>query len=195
MNETYTIRMGFFDTSPWNSREIVDLYKSELSKAGFVTSQFPTIFYPKISPKILLNNPFQGAKSISFNLAPFGDFQQTRDTNVSYEKDPAKLAEVGIAFANIFTWNVCSTDKVQGDPIGILRDIFRRVKPDGVLKLSPKISKFNDASLTLNGYPEKQSEPQCNEVKAIPKGVKVANTGLWTLLFGLGVSLLTKGKV
>ena len=193
-NEAFTVRMGFFDTRAWTTRNIVDLYKTELSKAGFVTSQFPNISYPKISPKVLLNDPFEGAKTISFSIAPFGDFVQTRDTRVSYEQDPAKLAEVGTALANIFTWNICSTAKVQGDPLGVLRDIFRRVKPDGILKLSPKVTKFSEAPASLSGYPDKPSEPQCED-KAIPSGTKVANTGLWTLLFGLGVSLLTKGKV
>lgn len=193
-SKAFTVRMGIFDTRAWNAHDLVELYKSELTKAGFVTSQFPSISYPKLSPKILLDEPFQGSKSLSFELSPFGEFVQTRDTRVPYSKDSAKLAEYGVAFANIFTWNLCSTDKVQGDPLGMLRDIFRRVKPDGVLKLSPKVSSYADAPNTLAGYPEKLAAPQC-ESKAIKPGIKVANVGLWTLLFGLGVSLLTKGKV
>ncbi len=194
-NEAYTVRMGIFDTRAWNAHELVDLYKSELSKAGFTTTQFPSIIYPKITPKVLMNDPFPGSKSLSFDLPPFGEFMQTRDTNVPYSEDSAKLAEYGAAFANIFTWNFCYNGVVPSDPLGLLRDIFRKVKPDGVLKLSPKVSKYSDAPVSLAGYPDKAGEPLCTVRTAIKPGVKVANTGLWTLLFGLGVSLLTKGKV
>ncbi len=193
MSDIYTVRMGLIDTKLWSQHAIVDFYKSELSKLGFRTSQLPTVEYPLTHVKLEANQPFQGARTIHISVPFLGDFEQTRDTRISFDKDPAALAESGKAVASIFIWNLCSPEDSK-DPLGALRDLFRRVKPEGVIKLSPKVSKFADAPLTMDGYPAKQlGELLCTTPSTSKAQAK--NTGLWSLLIGIGLSAISKGKL
>lgn len=193
MNEVYTVRMGFIDTNLWSAHEIVDLYKPELTKAGFKTSQLPSVNYPETQYIVKKGEAFAEAKSIHISVPVFGEFDQTRDTRVPFEQDKAALAEYGKAFTTVFTWNLCAPEKDK-DPAGTLRNIMRTVKPaDGILKLSPKVSKFADAPLDLTGYPLKQSAPVCS--LATPAKVSKKNFGLWALGIGVLASILSKGKV
>jgi hypothetical protein len=162
--EVYTVRMGFFDSKAWVPTDLINLYKTELKAMGFFTPQLPSVIKPPKPVSITENDPFEGARSITINLAPFGPLTQTRDTRVPFEQDPAKLAQSGDARATIFTWNLCK--EIQpgsapgADPSGQLRDLFRRTKPDlGAIKLSPKVSTWSAAPEIEPGYPPKPPRP------------------------------------
>jgi hypothetical protein len=190
--EVYTIRMGFFDTRPWTGDEVVNLYKSPLSAAGFYTSQLPSVSHPTPTVKVSTNDPFPGSMSISINLPPFSELTQTRDTNVSYAQDPMKLATMGKAAATIFSWNVCReiTPGAGGDPSGTLRELFRKILPEpGTLKLSPKIGTWAATPEIVDGYPPKPPRPDCATATA---GAGFGSPWLLGLLGLLG--LLALGK-
>jgi len=193
MTDVYTVRMGIIDVRLWNQHDLVELYKSELSKAGFKSPQYPSVSYPLTKVRMEKGQPFPEARTIHISVPVFGDFDQTRDMRVTEDKDPAQLAQVGKALMSVFTWNLCApaTDK---DPSGTLRNIFRSVKPAvGILKLSPKVAKYLDAPLEMEGYPAKQPEPTC-KVDTAPAKFR-SKSGLWALLIGIGMSIVSKGKV
>lgn len=185
-----TVRMGLIDTRIWSPTELVSAYKTELSKAGFKSPQYPSVSYPETKVRMEKGNPFPEASTIHISIPVFGAFDQTRDTRIPVDKDPAMLAETGKAAASIFTWNLCAPDSDK-DPSGTLRNIFRTVKPAiGGLKLSPKVSTFLDAPLELDGYPPKQVEPSC----VVPPKDFRSKSGWWALLIGIGMSIASKGK-
>lgn len=192
MSDTFTVRMGIIDTVLWNQHSIVSFYAAELKKLGFKTTQFPVVEWPSVSIQLKTDDPFPGARTIYIKIPNLGDFQQTRDTNVALAEDNAALAETGKASASIFTWNLCAPDDSK-DAAGQLRDLFRRMKPAGGLKLSPKISLFADAAPTLAGYPNQPPDP-CKATTE-KKITKKDNQGLWTVLLGIGLSVLSKGKL
>lgn len=160
--DVYTVRMGFFDTRLWTAADLVALYKTDLKAAGFASNQLPSVMWPDTPITTKANDPFQGASSITINLPPFGELTQTRDNNVPYAQDPAKLAQAGKAFASLFTWNLCLPNPPPGvDGAGLLRDIFRKVRPEGILKLSPKVTTWESAPELQEGYPPRGPRPDC----------------------------------
>lgn len=165
--DVYTVRMGLFDTRLWTPGDIVALYKTDLKAAGFASNQLPAVVWPDTPIQTKANDPFPGASSIAINLPPFPELTQTRDNNVPYAQDPAKLAQAGKAFASIFTWNLCLPNPAAGvDGAGLLRDIFRRVRPEGILKLSPKITTWESAPELQEGYPPRGVRPDCGGAPA-----------------------------
>lgn len=166
MSETYTVRLGILDTSLWTAEEIVKLYRDELKKAGFTAPAMPNVAWPKPTTKLLRNDPFPGAQTLTVNVPDLGEFTQTRDTNVPYEQDPAKLAQAGKAFATVFSWNLCFPGSAPGAE-GLLRDIFRRVKPEaGTIKTSPKVGTWAATPDTLPGFPPKPGSIVCGVTPA-----------------------------
>jgi hypothetical protein len=197
MIDVYTVRMGLIDTGLWNAADLVNLYKTELKAAGFASNQLPSVDWPEAKVSVKANEPFTGARSITVSVPQLGDFSQTRDGNVPYEQDPAKLAQVGKAFPSIFTWNLCFPNPApNADGAGILRDIFRRVRPEGILKLSPKVSTWESAPELQNGYPAKGPRPVCGAVPdaGTNAAAPAKGPGLGAV-FGalLGLYLLSRG--
>jgi hypothetical protein len=191
MPETYTVRLGILDTSLWSAENIVQLYRDELKKAGFTAPALPVVSWPKPTVKFLRNDPFPGAQTITVNVPSLGDFTQTRDTNVPYEQDPAKLAETGKALATVFAWNLCYPGSAPGAE-GVLRDIFRRVKPEpGTMKTSPKVGLWASTPETLAGYPNRPASSACGVAPGTAPAPAAAGKGkgygLWA---ALGVLLL-----
>ena len=182
-DKSFTIRMGLFDTRLWTPQDVVELYGKPLKEAGFTTPQYPSVVWPKFPVKVLQNDPFPGARTLTIQT-PFGDLEQTRDLNVPYDTDPAKLAEAGAAFASLFTWNLCSGSDAAKDYAAILRDIFRSIKPVGLMKLSPKVAKWSDAPLALENFPNKPDSPNC-EPKT--EGEKAKSSPWWYWVIGVGV--------
>lgn len=200
MIDVFTVRMGLIDTGLWNAADIVGLYKTELKAAGFASNQLPIVEWPAARTNVTANDPFQGARSITISHPDLGDFSQTRDGNVPYDQDPAKLAQTGKAFLSVFTWNLCLPNPAPGaDGAALLRDIFRKVRPAGILKLSPKVSKWENAAELQPGYPPKGPRPDCGSVPA-PGPVSATagpgkKPGLGAIVAGvLGLWLLTKGR-
>lgn len=187
--DVYTVRMGFFDTKLWTPADLVALYKGELKAAGFASNQLPVVIWPDTPITTKANDPFQGAATITVNLPPFGEISQTRDNNVPYAQDPAKLAQAGKAFASIFTWNLCLPNPAPGfDGAGFLRDLFRKIRPEGILKLSPKVSTWESAPELADGYPPKGARPECGAAPApaptpagAGKGIGWGKVAAWAL--------------
>lgn len=198
MIDVYTVRMGLIDTGLWNAADLVNLYKAELKAAGFASNQLPSVNWPEVKPSVKANDPFQGARSITVTVPHLGTFSQTRDGNVPYEQDPAKLAQVGKAFPSVFTWNLCFPNPPpNADGAGILRDIFRKVRPEGMLKMSPKVSTWETAPELQDGYPAKGPRPECGAgpVAVAKAAAPAKGPGLGAALTALiGLYLLTKGR-
>ena len=165
--DVYTVRMGLFDTKLYTPADLVSLYKADLKAAGFASNQLPAVIWPDTPVVVKANDPFQGATSLAINLPPFATLSQTRDNNVPYAQDPAKLAQAGKAFASIFTWNLClPSPPPNTDGAALLREIFRRVRPEGILKLSPKVSTWESAPELQEGYPPRGVRPDCGKAPA-----------------------------
>ena len=164
----FTVRHAFFDTDLWSPAEIVGLYKSSLKAAGFSTNQMPSVVYPAIKTRLAVNDPFPGAQTLYISGTPWGTFEQTRDTRVPYEEDPAKLATRGRAYATAFVWNLCApASSREPNAAGQLRAIFRSIFPDvGTLKLSPVIATYPDAPKSLTGFPPRPAQPGCGPAPA-----------------------------
>lgn len=201
--DVYTIRMGLFDTRLWTPTDLLALYKADLKTAGFASNQLPQVEWPNTLNTMTLDDPFPGAKRLVINLPPFGELSQTRDTRVPYAEDPMKLADAGKGHASVFTWNLCLPNPPAGvDGAGLLRDIFRRIKPEGTLKLTPKVSTWESAPELLEGYPPKGLRPECGGAPApAPSpgggggGKGKVNPWLATLAGVLGAYLLKKGSL
>lgn len=182
--ETYTVRLGIVDTRLWSQEDIVALYRAELKKAGFTAPGFPVVSYPATAVKLRANDPFAGAVTLSATVPGLGDFTQTRDTRVPYAQDPAKLAQARKAMATVFAWNLCQPVSAPG-AAGVLRDIFRRVKPEpGVMKGSPQVNTWAATPVTLAGYPPRPALASCGVAPAPTPAPAAAGKGpgFWVAL-------------
>lgn len=151
----FTVRGGFYDAAAWDPAGIVKLFAAELQKLGMGAPQLPTVAYPPLEVRLSVEPPMRTLTAVP--PAPFEPVSQSRDTRVPYADDPAKLAEYGQAVLTVFTWNVCA----QPEQAGALRDLFRRLKPDGALKLSPIVKPWTEAPPELPGFPPKAAQSSC----------------------------------
>ena len=174
--EVYTVRLAIFDTAALSALQVDQLYRAELERAGFVLPQSPAVLWPPTAVSVHENDPFAGARSITISAPPFEPVTQTRDTRVPYAEDPAKLADARAAQLTTFTWNVCG----PAGQAGTLRELFRRVKPPGTLKLSPVIATWAAAPVELDGYPPKLARAVCER----PRGAAGAGLALGLLALG-----------
>lgn len=154
MAEVYTVRGGIYDVGALSASQIVALYGPELTRAGFIAPQPPTVTPRTTHAQPTTEGTF---RRITLSAPPFDPVEQSRDMRVSYDQDPAKLAEMGAGQLTTFAWNLCG----PADGAGTLRDLFRRVRLEGTLKLSPVVALWRAAPVELSGFPPRPVQPNC----------------------------------
>lgn len=174
MGEVYTVRGGIYDADRVPASAIAALYFEELARAGFHVVESPTVSVRPTQAEVSVDGPF---KRIRLTSPPFDPVEQSRDTRVPYEEDHAALAEAGRGTLTTFVWNLCGPDAAAGT----LRDIFRRRRVEGWLKLSPIVSTWSAAPVQLAGYPARPPQPGCT-----PRVAKDSSGGSG-LALGLGL--------
>jgi hypothetical protein len=189
MAEVYTVRGGIYEVAALDAAQVLALYRPELERAGFTVPQEPLVTPRVTNVQTSSDGPI---RRIEISAPPFDATSQVRDTRVSYADDPAKLAELGQARLSTFTWNLCG----PSDALGALRELFRRVKPYGTLKLSPVVSTFAAAPIELSGFPPRPALISCVRPSSSPGGGGAAAAGgvLAFLALLLGARALSRRR-
>ncbi|HKY36469.1 MAG TPA: hypothetical protein VJN18_11050 [Polyangiaceae bacterium] len=156
MAEVYTVRGGIYDVGALSASQIAALYQAELARAGFTAPSLPSV-----TPRVTLAEPStEGVfRRITLTAPPFEPVEQSRDTRVSYAEDPAKLAEAGTGQLTTFSWALCGPSDAQAP--GALRQVFRSVRLEGTLKLSPVVATWTNTPVELSGFPPRPVQPNC----------------------------------
>ena len=154
MAEIYTVRGGIYDVDALTASTIAALFGTELMRAGFRATESPSVQVLRTDVELEQDGAF---KRIRLSAPPFEPVEQSRDTRVPIAEDPARLAEAGRGVLTTFSWNVCGPN----EGVGALRDLFRRRRVEGWLKLSPIVTTYSAAPAQLAGYPPRPPMPGC----------------------------------
>lgn len=154
MGEVYTVRGGIYDVDALAPSHVAALYATELMAAGFRATESPVVTVRPTQVQLEQDGAF---KRIRLTAPPFDPIEQSRDTRVPFADDPMRLAEAGRGVLTTFAWNLCG----PSDGAGALRDLLRRRRVVGWLKLSPIVTTFGAAPVQLAGYPPRPPMPGC----------------------------------
>ena len=153
----FTLRGGIIATDTFNRDAVLRMLNDAVLDAGSDAFTVPALKWSVLTSRVLREEPFEGFTTIRVTSGPFKGTEQTRDDSVmdAARAAPTPMVSARRMVATTWTWNVCGGD--EGRLRANLRDMTRRWRDQGYLKLPTVVTPYAEAPAALAGYPAKGS--------------------------------------
>ena len=171
MAAIFTIRGGIVATDTFSRDAVVRMLNDAVLDAGADAFTLPSVKWEVLNTQTLRNEPFEGFTTIRVLSGPFKNTEQTRDDSPmdAARAAPTPMVSARRMVATTWTWNVCGGD--AGVLRQNLREMTRRWRDQGYLKLPTLVNPYAEAPAMLAGYPNKGSaRAACGLTAPAPSG-------------------------